>query len=376
MGIRYEATLLLEKSVDQWFGADSPKVLLYALICHLEQAKARTLSVFVCSLSSIINFSASYDILRMSETTPTILIADEVHPSLFPMLSEAGFQFEYQPAITRDELLERLSPFAGLIIRSKTSIDEPLLQRAPNLQFIGRAGAGLDLIDLEAVTKRGIRVFHAGEGNRNAVGEHAVGMLLALLANIVRADAEVRRGIWNREGNRGYELGSMTVGIIGYGNNGSATARRLSGFGCRVLCYDKYRTNYGDSYAQAVPVEQIMADADVISLHIPLTDDTKQLVNDAWITSIRKPFYLMNVARGEIVSLAALVRGLKSGKVRGACLDVLENEKLAKLSSEQQLSFDYLRQSDRVVLTPHVAGWTHESYVRINEVLVRQLREL
>lgn len=312
----------------------------------------------------------------MSETHPPILIADEMHPSLFSMLTEAGFQFEYQPAITRVELLERLAPFHGLIIRSKTRVDELLLQRAPNLQFIGRAGAGLDLIDVEAAIKRNIRVFHAGEGNRDAVGEQVVGMLLAMLANIVRADAQVRRGIWNREGNRGHELGSMTVGIIGYGNNGQATARRLSGFGCRVLCYDKYRTNYGDSYAQAVSVEQILAEADVISLHIPLTDDTRQWVNDEWIASVRKPFYLINVARGEIVSLAALVRGLNSGKVRGACLDVLENEKLTKLTTEQQAAFDYLRTSDKVILTPHVAGWTHESYVRINEVLVRQLRGL
>ncbi len=322
------------------------------------------------------NFSASYDNLRMSETQPTILIADEMHPSLFLMLTEAGFGFEYQPTITRAELLDRIAPFNGLIIRSKTTVDEPLLQRAPNLRFVGRAGAGLDLIDLEAVTNRNIRVFHAGEGNRDAVGEHAVGMLLGLLANIVRADAEVRRGVWDREGNRGYELGSLTVGIIGYGNNGQATARRLSGFGCRVLCYDKFRTDYGDTYAQATPLAQLLTQADVISLHIPLTDDTRQLVNDEWIAQIGKPFYLMNVARGEIVSLAALVRGLESGKVRGACLDVLENEKLAKLSPEQQASFEYLRHSDRVVLTPHVAGWTHESYVRINEVLVRQLRAL
>jgi D-3-phosphoglycerate dehydrogenase / 2-oxoglutarate reductase len=309
----------------------------------------------------------------MSETHPSILIADEMHPSLFTMLTEAGFAFDYQPTITRAELLDRLAPFDGLIIRSKTTVDESLLQQAPNLRFVGRAGAGLDLIDLEAVTKRNIQVFHAGEGNRDAVGEHAVGMLLGLLANIVRADAEVRRGIWDREGNRGYELGRMTVGIIGYGNNGQATARRLSGFGCRVLCYDKFRSDYGDAYAEAVPLNHLLAEADVISLHIPLTDDTRQLVDDEWIASIGKPFYLMNVARGEIVSLSALVRGLESGKVRGACLDVLENEKLAKLSEEQQASFEYLRHSNRVVLTPHVAGWTHESYVRINEVLVGQL---
>ena len=309
----------------------------------------------------------------MSQTPPAILIADEMHPSLFNMLRKAGFTYEYQPNITRAGLIQQLEPFAGLIIRSKTTVDADLLSQAPNLRFIGRAGAGLDLIDLDAAEQRGIRVFHAGEGNRDAVAEHAVGMLLALLTNLLRADREVRQGIWDREGNRGYELGSLTVGLIGYGNNGSATARRLSGFGCRVLAYDKFLTNYGNQYAQEATMEQIKAEADVLSLHIPLTDDTRTLVDDRFIDQMRKPFYLLNIARGEIVSLAAVVRGLESGKVRGACLDVLENEKLAKLTPDQQTTFNYLRQSDRVVLTPHIAGWTHESYVRINEVLVRQL---
>lgn len=310
----------------------------------------------------------------MSSTPPSILIADEMHPSLFALLTDAGFAYDYQPKITRAELLTALNPFAGLIIRSKTTVDEELLNHAPNLRFIGRAGAGLDLIDLDAVERRGIRVFHAGEGNRDAVAEHVVGMLLSLLANILKADREVRQGIWDREGNRGYELGSLTVGLIGYGNNGQATARRLSGFGCRVLAYDKYRTDYGDSFAQPATPEQIMAQADVVSLHIPLTDETRLLIDDTFVANMTKPFYLVNIARGEIVALAAVVRGLQSGKLRGACLDVLENEKLAKLIPDQQAAFDYLRQSDRVVLTPHVAGWTHESYVRINEVLVRQLK--
>lgn len=322
---------------------------------------------------SLRNFPASYDNLLMSETHPTILVADEMHPSLFPMLTEAGFAFDYQPAITRAELLDRLGPFEGLIIRSKTTVDKALLDCAPNLRFIGRAGAGLDLIDLDEVERRNIAVFHAGAGNRDAVAEHVVGMLLALLNNIVRADGQVRRGIWDREGNRGYELGCLTVGIVGYGNNGQATARRLSGFGCRVLCYDKYRTDYADAYATCATMEQMRAQSDVISLHIPLTDETRLWINDAWIERMARPFYLVNASRGEIVSLAALVRGLESGKVRGTCLDVLENEKLAKLTLEQQASFDYLRQSDRVILTPHIAGWTHESYVRINEVLVAQI---
>lgn len=311
---------------------------------------------------------------RMSQNQLSILIADEMHPSLFAMLDQAGYQYDYQPKITRADLLTALSPFDGLIIRSKTFVDEQLLNQAPKLRFIARAGAGLDLIDLAATEQRHIRVFHAGEGNRDAVGEHAVGMLLALLANILKADREVRQGIWDREGNRGYELGSLTVGLIGYGNNGQATARRLSGFGCRVLAYDKFLTNYGNAYAEEASLEQIKAEADVLSLHIPLTDETRTLINDEFIAQFSKPFYLINVARGEIASLAAIVRGLESGKIRGACLDVLENEKLAKLTPDQQQSFDYLRQSDRVVLTPHVAGWTHESYVRINEVLVRQMQ--
>ncbi|UFH55770.1 2-hydroxyacid dehydrogenase [Spirosoma sp. KNUC1025] len=309
----------------------------------------------------------------MSQNHPSILIADEMHTSLFRMLDEAGFSYTYQPKITRAELINQLSSFDGLIIRSKTTVDNELLSHAPNLRFIGRAGAGLDLIDLEATEQRGIHVFHAGEGNRDAVAEHVVGMLLALLANILKADREVRQGIWDREGNRGYELGSLTVGLIGYGNNGRATARRLSGFGCRVLAYDKFLTNYGDTFAEEASMEQLMAEADVLSLHVPLTDETRMMVNNTFIAQVARPFYLVNIARGEIVSLSALVRGLESGKIRGCCLDVLENEKLAKLTVDQQASFDYLRQSDRVILSPHVAGWTHESYVRINEVLVRQL---
>lgn len=311
----------------------------------------------------------------MSQNQLSILIADEMHPSLFAMLDQAGFQYDYQPKITRADLLTTLTSYEGLIIRSKTSIDEEVLEQAPNLQFIGRAGAGLDLIDLAAVERRGIRVFHAGEGNRDAVAEHMVGMLLGLLANILKADREVRQGIWDREGNRGYELGGLTVGLIGYGNNGRATARRLSGFGCHVLAYDKYRTSYGDAFAEEATLAQICADADVLSLHIPLTDETRLLINDSFIDQFGKPFYLVNVARGEIASLPAVVRGMERGKIRGACLDVLENEKLTKLTPEQQQSFEYLRQSDRVVLTPHIAGWTHESYVRINEVLVRQIQQ-
>ena len=309
----------------------------------------------------------------MSTTQPAILIADEMHPSLFAMLDEAGFTYDYQPAIDRRTLLTALAAFEGLIIRSKTRVDTELFSVAPGLRYIGRAGAGLDLIDMDEATARGVRVVHAGEGNCDAVAEHVVGMLLALFSNILRADRQVRQGIWDREGNRGVELMGKTVGLLGYGNNGRATARRLSGFGCRVLAFDKYRTDYGDQYAAEADVEQIKAEATILSLHIPLTDHTRNWINDEFVAQMAKPFFLVNASRGEIVSLDAVVAGLQSGKIRGACLDVLENEKLKTLTPAQQVTFDYLRQSDQVVLTPHIAGWTHESYVRINEVLVRQL---
>lgn len=302
-----------------------------------------------------------------------ILIVDDIHPSLFEMLKQAGFEYRYEPAFKRADILTHIADCEGLIIRSKTFIDEEVLQKAPKLRFIARAGAGLDLIDSAAAEKRNIKVFAANEGNRDAVAEHAVGMLLGLFANIVKADREVRQGIWNREGNRGIELMGKTVGLIGYGFNGSATAQRLSGFGCNVLAYDKYLVNYGNAYAREVTLKELMEKAEVISLHVPLTEETRHLVNDHFVEQMAHPFFLLNMARGEIVRLESVVNGLKSGKIRGACLDVLENEKLSALTAAQQATFDYLSTSDRVILTPHVAGWTQESYVKINEVLVKQI---
>ncbi len=304
-----------------------------------------------------------------------ILIVDEMHPSLVEMLDADGWKYEYAPGLKRNEILEAVGSYEGLMIRSKTVVDKEFLERAPKLKFIARAGAGLDLIDIPAVEARGIALFHAGEGNRDAVGEHVLGMLLGLFNNIIRADRQVRQGIWDREGNRGVELMGKTVGLIGYGNNGSATGKRLSGFGCRVLAYDKYKKNYGDANASEASLEQILDEADIVSLHIPLTEESFHLVDESFTSRMKKPFYLVNAARGEVADLSAVVAGLESGKVKGACLDVLENEKLGKLTPAQQEVYDYLVKSDRVVLTPHVGGWTHESYVRINEVLCRQIRD-
>lgn len=304
-----------------------------------------------------------------------ILIVDEMHPSLIEMLDRDGWDYEYAPSLKRNEILEAVGAYEGLMIRSKTVVDVAFLERAPRLRFIARAGAGLDLIDIPAVEKRNIALFHAGTGNRDAVAEHVLGMLLGLFNNIIRADRQVRQGIWDREGNRGVELMGKTVGLIGYGNNGSATGKRLSGFGCRVLAFDKYKENYGDANAAAASLEQIREEADIVSLHIPLTEESFHLIDQDFIDKMARPFFLVNAARGEVADLTAVVAGLKSGKIRGACLDVLENEKLGKLTPAQQEVFDYLVQSDKVVLTPHVGGWTHESYVRINEVLVRQIGE-
>lgn len=304
-----------------------------------------------------------------------ILIADQMHPSLFAMLEAQSWHYDYRPDFRRNDIISCLAEYEGLIIRSKTRIDEELLTQATQLKFIARAGAGLDLIDDRATKQMGIPLFHAGTGNRDAVAEHTVGMLLMLFNNLNKADREVRQAIWDREGNRGVELMGKTVGLIGYGNNGSAIAQRLSGFGCRILAYDKYRDDYGDAHAEEATVEEIQREADVLSLHVPLTDLTRDLINASFIAAFRKPFYLVNVSRGEIVNTKALVQAMEENKILGACLDVLENEKLSQLTNPQQEAFDYLRSSPHTVLTPHIAGWTHESYVRINEVLVRQVVE-
>ncbi len=303
-----------------------------------------------------------------------ILIADSMHASLFEMLEAQKWDYDYHPEYKREDIKNALPGYDGLMIRSKTFLDREMLENASKLRFIARAGAGLDLIDLAVAKEFKIEVFHAGTGNRDAVAEHALGMLLGLFNNILRADRQVRDGIWDREGNRGVELMGKTVGLIGYGNNGTATARRLSGFGCKVLAYDKYRDNYGDAFARESSMEEIASEADILSLHIPLTDVTRYLVDEQFIAGFVKPFYLLNLSRGEVVKLKAVTEALESGKIKGACLDVLENEKIGKLTAEQQEVFDYLRASDRVVLTPHIGGWTHESYVRINKVLVEQIQ--
>jgi D-3-phosphoglycerate dehydrogenase / 2-oxoglutarate reductase len=298
-----------------------------------------------------------------------VLIVDEMHPSIVEMPKSLGLEVDYFPNCSKQDVLAKVANYEGIIIRSKFPIDEEFLQAATRLKFIGRAGAGLDLIDLDACQRRNIEVFAANEGNRIAVAEHLIGMLLCLFNKINTANTEVKNYVWKREENRGEELFGKTVGILGFGNNGQAFAERLVAFGCKVLAYDKYRYGFGNQFIRECSMDEIFREADIFSLHIPLTNETNALVDAAFLEKFRKPIYFCNVSRGEIVLLSDLVKSLENSKLRGICLDVLENEKLSKLADEQKATFEHLISYENVLLTPHVAGWTHESYKRINEVL-------
>lgn len=304
------------------------------------------------------------------------LVIDPMHESLFPMLKEIGWEADYQPDISRARIREIASNYGGLIVRSKTFIDEDLLGPSPTVRFIGRAGAGLDNLDLGYLQRHNIAVLHASEGNRDAVGEYTVGALLALMRNIPRADAQVRQKIWEREANRGEELMSKTVGIIGYGNMGRAFAQRLAGFGCNIIAYDKYKSGYSDTFCKESTMDQIWENADILSLHIPLTPETRGLVTLDYLKRFHKRIILANTARGEIVEMRVVHQGLEQGLLRGVVLDVLQNEKLDRLTPEQTASFEFLSNRSDVIFTPHIAGWTFESHVKINVALVSRIKLL
>lgn len=308
--------------------------------------------------------------------TKKVLIIDDVHQILTNGLAEIGFEVNYLPKATRNDLLQLIPQAIGLIVRTKTQIDAEIISKAENLKFIGRAGAGLDNIDEEAASAAGINVFNAGEANADAVGEHTLAMLLSLFTKLNKADKEVREGVWDREGNRGIELSGKTVGIIGYGNTGKAVAKKLSGFNVQVLAYDKYLKNYSDQFAQEASMEEISQVADVLTLHVPLTSETRQMVNANFIRSFAKPIYLLNLCRGEVVKTIDLIGLLEEGKVKGAALDVLENEKLNTMNDKELTWFNYIANSDRTVLSPHVAGWTKESYEKISSVLLKKIKDI
>ena len=303
-----------------------------------------------------------------------ILIVDDLHPAFAEKARELGFEVDNKPLINREETLSIIAGYVGIAVRTKFRIDTQLFDAASQLKFVARAGAGLDNIDEIEAKERNIELINAPEGNCDAVGEHAVGLLLSLMNNFCKADEEIKRGIWDRESNRGFELKGKVVGIIGYGFMGQSFAEKLAGFGVRIIAYDKYKTGFSDDYVREVSMEEIVKHSDVLSLHIPLTKETKQMVNDEYFFHFKKPIFFINTARGEIVSTTAVLTQLKKGKIIGAGLDVLEIEKFPSLG--EQPWFDELKASGKVILTPHVAGWTFDSYRKISEVLGRKLAEM
>jgi D-3-phosphoglycerate dehydrogenase len=297
---------------------------------------------------------------------------------LWEQLEKAGFINEADYTSTKEEVESKIENYHGIVIRSRFKIDKTFIDKAKNLQFIARVGAGLESIDCEYAESKNIKLIAAPEGNASAVGEHALGMLLSLFNKLNNADKEVKSGQWNRESNRGTELDGKTVGIIGYGNMGKSFAKKLSGFEVDVLCYD-ILPNVADSNAKQVPLQEIQQKVDVLSLHIPWTPETDKMVNASFINQFSKPFWFINTARGKSVVTSDLVSALQSGKILGAGLDVLEYEKLSfetLFEGEKPEAFDYLLQAKNVILTPHIAGWTIESKEKLAQVIVNKILKL
>ncbi len=307
-----------------------------------------------------------------------ILHIDSNHPLLWNQLQDAGFSNEEDFTSSKEEIENKIQNYQGIVIRSRFKIDKQFLDKATNLQFIARVGAGLESIDCDYAQEKGVWLIAAPEGNRNAVGEHALGMLLSLFNNLNKADREVRSGHWNREANRGHELDGKTVGIIGYGNMGKSFAKKLKGFDVEVLCYDILE-NVGDENARQVTLEELCKKTDVLSLHTPWTPETDKMINTDFIARFEKPFWFINTARGNSVVTADLVEALKSGKILGAGLDVLEYEKLSfenLFEGEKPQAFEYLLQAENILLTPHIAGWTFESKEKLAQTIVDKIIKL
>jgi len=304
-----------------------------------------------------------------------ILFIDTAHPFLWNSLTELGYNCVYNRDIGNNNIETFINDAEGIVIRSKIKLTTSVLSKAPLLKFIARVGAGMENIDFEFAQKKEITCFNAPEGNRNAVAEQALGMLLSVFNKLNKADTEVRKGIWLREENRGEELCGKTVALIGYGNTGSTFAKRLKGFDIKLLVYDPYLKNYGDNFVIESDLETIFNEADVISLHVPLTEETTFIVNKEFIHKFKKPIYLINTSRGKCLNTHDLVDAMKLGKVKGACLDVLEYEGVSfEKMEENSPDFQYLIQQDNVILTPHIAGWTNQSNLKMAEILVDKIK--
>jgi len=303
-----------------------------------------------------------------------VLIVDEVHENILPLLKNEGYDPVYAPIADREDILKIIPGFVGLIIRSKTEVDRELIEKAAALRFVARAGAGIDNLDKKYLDSKGIVIVNAPEGNRDSLGEHALGMLLALLHRLHSSNNQIRSGIWDREGNRGIELKGKVVGIYGVGYMGKAFAEKLSGLGCEVIGYDKYDQAFSGDI-QSVSLGILMERTEILSIHVPLKADTKYLFDKNYFSKFSSLRILINTSRGKVLKAADLLELLESGQIYGAALDVLENEKLKTYTEEEENALERLLSHPNVLITPHVGGWTFESYERINEVLIEKLKK-
>ena len=302
-----------------------------------------------------------------------ILLLDENHPLISEQLLEKKFVLEEDFISSYEQVLEKIDKYEGVIIRSRIPLDARLLEKGKNLKFIARVGAGMENIDVSKAQELGIKLINSPEGNRDAVAEHCLGMLLVLMNRLFISANEVKNNIWLREENRGEEIKGKTFGLIGYGNMGKALAKRLSGFGCEVIFYD-IKPNLSDGFAKQVSLEELQANADILSLHIPLNDKTHYIIDEKFISEMKKNFYFINTSRGKNVKTSALIEGIKSGKVKGACLDVLEYEKSSFENLElENDDLQYLLNSEKVIVTPHIAGWTHQSKIKLAQTIVDKI---
>lgn len=307
-----------------------------------------------------------------------VLITDRVDDRLITGLQELGYYVDYQPNITLEEVHIMIETFAGIVINSKVKMYKELIDKSTNLEWIGRLGSGLEIIDIPYAESKGIAVMNSPEGNRNAVAEHCLGMLLALCNNMLRGDREVRLFDWNRESNRGIELEGKTIGIIGYGQMGVAFADKLSSWALDIIVYDKYKqpSFAGDRNITAVSENEIWSQSDILSVHLPYNDETHHLINKAKIDRCKDGVIIINSSRGAIANTADLVKALESGKVGGACLDVFENEKPDTYKEEERQLYSRLFALEQVILSPHVAGWTKESLFKIADTIVTKVEVL
>ena len=302
-----------------------------------------------------------------------ILLLDKNHPLITEQLSEKGFVLEEDFSSSYEQVLDKIHLYEGIIIRSRIPLDAHFLEKAKNLKFIARVGAGMENIDTTKAQELGIKLINSPEGNKDAVAEHVIGTLLVLMNRPFISSNEVKKGIWLREENRGEEILGKTFGIIGYGNMGKAVAKRLSGFGCKTIFYD-IKPNLSDEFATQVSLQELQENADILSLHTPLTEDTLYMIDEEFISKMKKNFYFINTARGKNLKTSALVNALKSGKIKGACLDVLEYEKTSFENLEtKNEDLEYLLNSEKAIITPHIAGWTHESKIKLAQVIVDKI---